>query len=64
MRARLLTDREYRIIKVYLESGERLEGFGMIKHRFLKSGFDAVKAEIDVQLLQSFKELLESNSHE
>jgi len=59
MRAKLMSKREEHIIQVYLETGEMLQGFGMIKHRFLKSGYDVAVADRQARLLQKLKERLE-----
>lgn len=60
MRVRLLTDREEAIVRAYVESGEKLEGFAVVKHRFNKTGFNVVTLEKQVILLDQFYDRLEA----
>jgi hypothetical protein len=56
MRRYLLTDREREIIKRYLETGEKLDGFSVLLHR-CKALMLGIKSDYDLieKLLESSK---------
>jgi hypothetical protein len=56
MRQHVLTPRQKKIIEIYLESGIKAEGFGVLKWR-VKNYLPTVETEID--LIKTFKEKAE-----
>ena len=58
MKVRLLTNREENIIRTYLDTGEKIDGFAVVKDRFQKQEFHYVLAQGDALTLQEFKNRL------
>ncbi len=58
MRNYLITELEKRIIKAYLERGEKLEGFRKLKQRAKALNLTEIKEQIDLieRFLQKVKE--------
>ncbi len=52
MRAYILTKRERQIIRRYLETGEKLDGFAVLLHYLKGNSRDTVKE--DLELIQHF----------
>jgi cytosine/adenosine deaminase-related metal-dependent hydrolase len=61
MRNNILTDHERTLIKKYLETGERLEGFKVLLHRARKQQPDPEQTKTDLELI---KQLLQKAGKE
>jgi hypothetical protein len=53
MHTNLLTDNERTLIKRYLETGERLEGFKVMLHRARQTKFQKKPALEDAELIEA-----------
>jgi len=58
MRNYLITELEKRIIKAYLERGEKLEGFRKLKQRAKALNLDAIKEQVN--LIEKFLKKIEA----
>ena len=55
-----MSEREENIIRAYVENGEKLEGFAVVKHRFQNKEFNSALLDDQVELLALFKLILET----
>ena len=58
MRNYLITELEKRIIKAFLERGEKLEGFRKLKQRAKALNLDAIKEQVN--LIEKFLKKIEA----